>query len=131
MTRLLLITLLVLSSGPAYAEWVEADRYDQAGMTVYADPDTIRRKGDLVKMWVLIDFKTIQTSPSGTSYLSSKQQREYDCAKERQHMLVVTVFLGNMGSGKVVFNNSDEQVWEPVAPESTAQGLWKIACGKK
>ena len=131
MTRLLLIILLFVSSAPAYAEWVEAVRYDQAGMTVYGDPDTARRNGNLVKMWVLIDFKTIQTSPSGTSYLSSKQQREYDCAEKRQHMLVVTVFMGNMGSGNVVYNNSDEQPWEPVSPESAAQGLWKVACGKK
>ena len=29
-------------------------------MTVYADPDTIRRKGELVNMWSLYDFKTEQ-----------------------------------------------------------------------
>ena len=53
MTRLLLIALLVLSSGPAYAEWVAIGSTDD-GMTAYADPDTIRRKEEMVKMWVLI-----------------------------------------------------------------------------
>ena|SRR2546430_7958131 len=69
----LLITLLVLSSAPAYAEWVAVGTTDD-GMTTYADPDTISRKGDLVKMWALYDFKTIHTV-EGKSYLSYKVQR--------------------------------------------------------
>jgi hypothetical protein len=55
----LLITLLVLNSSPAYAEWVWISfTKSEGGYDVYADPDTIRRKGDLVKMWVLYDYKT-------------------------------------------------------------------------
>ena len=54
LTRLLLITLLALSSGPAYAEWVKVNENDT--FTVYVDPDTIRRKGDLVEMWTLYDY---------------------------------------------------------------------------
>ena len=55
MTRLLLIALLMLSNGPAYAEWVAIGSSDD-GVTAYADPDTIRRKGDLVEMWTLYDY---------------------------------------------------------------------------
>ena len=39
----LLIILLVLNSGPAYAEWVSIGSTDD-GMTAYGDPDTICRK---------------------------------------------------------------------------------------
>ena len=68
MKRLILITLLLLSSGPAYAEWVLVEKNNDLVevMAVYADPDTIRRKGDLVTMWTLHDFKTMQTSPSSS-----------------------------------------------------------------
>ena len=52
-----LILLMALSSEPAYAEWVLVSSPDP-GMTVYADLDTIRRKEDMVKMWILFDFKT-------------------------------------------------------------------------
>jgi hypothetical protein len=52
-----LTILLLLSSGPVYAEWVSIGDTD-SGMMVYVDPDTIRRKGDLVKMWLLLDYKT-------------------------------------------------------------------------
>jgi hypothetical protein len=109
-----LITLLVLTSGPAYAEWV-AIGYSESlgGYTVYVDPDTIRRNGDLVKVWALTDYTTIQTV-ADTSFLSSKAQNEFDCAEERQRELAVTWFSGNMGNGNGVWNNSDENKWRPV-----------------
>jgi hypothetical protein len=56
-----LITLLLLSSGSAYAEWVSLDANTQRGGTVYTDPDSIRLKGDVVTMWSLHDYRTTQT----------------------------------------------------------------------
>ena len=53
-----LITLLILSSVPAYGEWVAIKKdYLLLGLqTVYVDPGTIRREGNLVTIWHLIDF---------------------------------------------------------------------------
>jgi hypothetical protein len=72
-----LIMLLILSSGPAYAGWVAVGGNDQIGMTTYVDPATIRRSSNLVKMWQLNDFKTVQTV-EGNSFLSTKKQREFN-----------------------------------------------------
>ena len=72
----LVLPLLVLSSGPAYAAWVFVSGDDEAEMTVYVDPDTIRRHGDLVKRWHLNDRKAVE------GYGSIKSQREYDCAHQ-------------------------------------------------
>src|SRR5215510_11290841 len=116
----LLIALLVLSSGLANTEWVKVGGNDQIGMTTYVDPATIRRKGDLVMMWQLNDFKTVQTVEDH-SFLSTKKQREFNCAGERTRILAATQFSGNMGNGQVVWNNSTEQNWEPVVPESIGQ----------
>lgn len=128
MTRFLLIIFLFLSSAPAYAEWVEVGITDEA--TVYADPDTIRRKGDLVKMWYLHDFKTTQTVLK-KSYLSSRSQDEYDCTEDRHRALASTSFSGNMGSGKVRSSYSIKGKWEPVPPGTMTQTLWKVACDKQ
>jgi len=124
------ITLLVLSSAPAYAEWVEVGGPDDGTYTHYADPTTIRRNGTLVKMWLLEDYKTIQTV-DGKSFLSDKVQREYDCAEEQQRLLAFYWFSGQMGSGAVVYSNTDPSKWAPVMPGSVGQALWKTACGKK
>ena len=130
MKRLLLIALLVLSSGPTYAEWMAVGGNEEAGVTVYADPDTIRRKGSLVKVWHLNDFKTAQIV-NGISYLSVKAQHEYDCTKNRERIIALTKFSGNMGSGKVVSKDSDTRKWKPGTPGSVSHDLGKLACKKQ
>ena len=129
MKRLLLITCLLLSSVPAYAEWGEIGTSDN-GATVYADSDTSRRKGDLVTMWTLYDFKAAQTILD-KPYFSSRSQDEYDCTKDRHRALATTSFSGNMGSGTVRSSYSIKGKWEPVPPGTITQALWKVACGKQ
>ena len=99
-------------------------------MTIYVDSGTIRRKGYLVKVWELIDYKAIQTV-AGTSFLSARVQREYDCTGDLQRTLALTKLSGNMGTGTVILTNSDEQKWEPVDPGSIGKRLWKFACNKQ
>lgn len=50
---------------------------DETGMTVLVDPETIRRNGDLVKMWHLSNRQTME------GYGFIKSQREYDCVVAR------------------------------------------------
>ena len=130
MKPLLLFALLALSSGPAFAEWVPVGGNEEAGATVYADPGTIRRNGNLVKVWHLNDFKAVQIA-QGTSYLSIKAQHQYDCTGNRERILALTKFSGNMGSGKVVYKDSHEGKWKPIAPGSVSHDLGKLACSKK
>lgn len=130
MTRLFLITLLLLSSGPAYAEWVKVSESDDAGKTVYVDQATIRRNSNLVKMWQFYDYKTVQTV-GGNRFLTAKEQWEFDCAEERSRVVARKEFSGNMGSGTMVFTNSQVGKWLPVMPDSIGRTVWEVACGKK
>ena len=132
MIRLLFIvlTLLVLSSRPAYAEWVKVSDSDEAGKTVYVDPATIRRNSNLVKMWQFYDYQTVQTV-GGNRFLTAKEQWEFDCAEERSRVVARKEFSGNMGSGTMVSTNSQEGKWVPVMPGSIGQTVWEAACGKK
>jgi len=76
-----LITLLLLSSSPAYAEWVQVSNSDEAGKTRYVDPATIRPNRNLVKMWQFYDYKTVQTvGASGCSMSQTVWKRA--CGKE-------------------------------------------------
>jgi len=124
----MLLTLLV-SSGPAYADWMSLGASD-SGTTVYADLATLRREGDLVQMLVLFDFKTTQTK-ADVSFLSAKAQMEYDCAEQRYEGLAVTYFSGNMGNGQLLDRSSGKGKRLRVSPDSLDQALWKLACDKK
>jgi hypothetical protein len=125
-----LITLLLVSVGPVFAEWVKAMTYETRGMTVYIDPDTRRTEGNLLKMWVLLDFKSTQIV-RGKMFLSLKDYSEYDCAKVQIRQFAQTGFSGNMESGKVVYTTADEGNWEPIVPRSLAHTVWTYVCSEQ
>jgi hypothetical protein len=132
MIRLFLIalTLLVLGNGSAYAEWIKVSDSDEAGKTVYVDPNTIRRNSNLVKMWQFYDYKTVQTLGS-IRFLTAKEQWEFDCAEGRSRVVARKEFSGNMGSGTMVSTNSQVGKWLPVMPDSIGHTVWEVACNKK
>jgi hypothetical protein len=132
MRKAILMMLLGVMSSSAAAGWVEISRSDDADMTTYADPATHRKKGNRMKMWTLFDYKTAQVVSGDKPYLSQKAQKEYDCKEEQSRTLVLTSHSGNMGGGEVVYSNYNVNGnWEPVAPESIVEDMWKFACGKK
>jgi hypothetical protein len=125
------ITVLLLSAGPAYAEWKKVDSSAATGgYSAYVDLDTIRRKGEMVRIWYLLNYKTLQSVPPG-SYLSQKAQAQFDCAEARMRVLTFTNFSGHMGSGDIVNTNIDEDTWRPLAPRSVGHAIWEMACGKR
>lgn len=117
----------MLSSGPAYAEWMKINENDT--YTVYADPDTIRRKEDLVKIWILYDYKTPQ-SATGVAHLSDSIQMEANRTEKLQRRLAYTWWSGNMKDGNVVFSHSGEGNWIPIRPGTVGHTLWSFGCRK-
>jgi len=126
-----LITVLLLSVGPVYGEWVPVEKNNEVAgrMTVYVDPDTILREGNVVTMWQLINYKTMQGGRSPSRFSSTKIQKQFNCAEARTRLLKVTDFWGNMGTGEPTEAYIDKGNWVPVEPDSINQALLKVACG--
>ena len=99
-------------------------------VNIYINPETFRRKGDVMKWWELWDYKTAQTVV-GETFLSIKAQREFDCAEELHRVLSQTWFSANMGKGNLGYSNSDEEKWRPVQPDGIGRGIWEIVCDKR
>lgn len=129
MRKSILIMLLAVVSSSAWAEWVEVSRNDTS--TIYANPATIRKAGDIVKMWYLIDYRIIQGANVGSPFLSSKDQSEYDCKEERTRTLYFTNHSGNMGGGDNNYSSETPLNWRPISPGSVGESLWQFACGKR
>jgi hypothetical protein len=126
-----LIILLLLGSGLAYAEWVSTFLTKmEGGYDVCADPDTIRRNGNLVKLWILYDYKTLQLV-MGVAHLSDSVQLEANCRETFQRRLGYRWWSGNMGNGNVVFSYSAEGNWIPIEPRTVGHTVWSFACSKK
>jgi len=129
-----LITLLFLSTVPVYAEWVtiEKDYLSPGLQTVYVDPDTNHREGNLVTLWQLIDFVWMQGNPRGPHrFLSTKTHKQFDCVGKRLRLLAFTEFSRGMGMGISADGYIDKSNWIPVEADSINQALWEIACGKE
>ena len=128
MNRLLLGLMLLVTATAARAEWVLVDDGDQ--IITYVDRSTIRRSGNLVKMWHMMDFKTVQTVEPYNFY-SGTYQVEYECKEETSKNLALNVYSGKVGTGKSLYTYAKPGDAIPISPRSIAEALWKIACGKK
>lgn len=126
MRKAILMMLLVGVSSSAAAEWVVVDTSKTD--VLYTDPATIRKVGNRVTMWSLIDFKTIQ-SDQGIRFMSSKTQYEYYCKKERARVLFFSWHAGNMGGGQIVYSYDEPGKWRPLPPGGATEMLWEVACG--
>jgi len=126
--QIFILILLAVVSCSAMAEWVPVGGNDR--FTLYSDPTTISKSGNMVKMLRLTDFKVVQGN-IGEHYMSTKRQDEYDCVRERRRIIFVAAHSKKMGEGYIVIrviNNLDD--WKPISPGSQGEAMWEFACGK-
>ena len=130
MKKLLIAALLALLSTSALAEWTKVGGNDTK--TTYADLSTIRKSGDRIKMWDLMDLKVVQIfKGDGKRFLSSVTFTEYDCKEETQRPLTFNWYSKNMGAGEMVYSSGNVHAeFEPITPGSIDNTLFKVACGK-
>src|SRR5262245_532358 len=121
----LLFVLMLLGSGPAYAEWVSVAQTFDA--TIYVEHETIRSTEGLVEVWVIFDYKRKQRLDDELHYLSIKRLQQYECASEWSRLLATTFFLGNMGKGHVVADFVKEDKWRVVPPAGVGRTLMELA----
>ncbi len=121
--------LLLLVAGSAMADWmaVKAD----PKVRVMADPGSIRRSGDIVTMWSVINYTSPRKTEDDKTYLSSKQHLEYDCVERLSRRLEFSRYSDLTGLGQVVYSNTNSGVWSPVASGTVAGELFRFACGEK
>jgi hypothetical protein len=99
------------------------------GIDAYVARATIRRSGASTQMSDLYDFKTPQVFERRT-FLSARNQFEYDCAHPRRRMLSSTGFSGHMGQGSVVVSDASLGAWQPVG-DGVLRDYWKVACARE
>ncbi len=121
--------MLSIVSSSAMAEWVEVGESGEEteAITAYADPDTIRKTGNRVKMWALVDYKTDEEE---FGILSARQKEEYDCKEKKQRILFIAFYSGHMGKDETVEILSEpESSWQQPLAGGLAEALLEFACG--
>ncbi len=136
MKKLIPILVLMAMSTNVFAEWTVVKTNDKDDeLTTYVDFGTIRKKGNIVKMWVLGSRKTVQELKDGRKYLSVSTRDEYDCEEGTDKLLDMIFYSGNMGDGVIESIRNIELKLnlkpEAVSPGSMNEAMFKIACGIK
>jgi hypothetical protein len=127
MKKGVLSLLLVAMSTGVMAESVQYDY--EATFVAYADLSTIRKKGKMATMWVMITYTEPRVT-AGTSHHSVKFHEEYDCAEGRSRPVATVAYSLAHGEGGVVFSDTEPSAWSPVVPGTRSELVWRIACGK-
>ena len=132
MKKIILLILLTVSTN-IFAEWTRVNNTTDGNMIVYIDYETFKKKGNKVKIWIMMDFKTVQIiAEDNTRYLSLLTRNEYDCEEETVRMLDLYNYSGNMKGGVPVYSQSNMKE-EPssIVPGTIDELNFKIACDKK
>jgi hypothetical protein len=127
MVRSAVALLLAALSSNAAAAWVIVRDNDE--YIAYADPATILRDGDNVRMSDLVDLKFPRPSPYGNQHASSMAHSEFDCQNPRVRTLAFSLHSGQMGNGDRVETVAESIRWLPIAPGTLLDALWQFACG--
>jgi len=123
--------LLMAVSAGAMAEWTKIGAAADGKFDSYVDLSTIRKSGNVVKIWNLRDYKKTQIDAGGKSYLSWMTRMEYDCNEENFRQLSIYQYSGNMKNGDIVWSGDVVDKWNSIPPESIGEVAFKIVCGAK
>ena len=127
MRKSILMLLLAILSSNAMADWAFIERNEY--YSLFVDGTTIRKTGNLARMWALNDYRAVQVSETGKRYKSTKIRFEYDCDEARARQLSWVDFSGNMGEGNPEAHDEPSK-WQPYPPGSLGEALKKLACGQ-
>lgn len=126
-----LILITLLAPAIAQAEWVKLASVSEGEVTVYVDPASIKREGNVVEFSALFNYATVRTL-SGAPFQSATMQEEIDCAGKQSRTLAVSSHSEPMAGGHIVSTATGGHVpWTPIAPESIASAIVKFVCREK
>jgi len=123
MKKLFLIGLMMLASS-AWAEWVMYHKDES--ITFYFDPATIRKDGNIRRVWVLQDLSKRQDG----GVMSRRIRHEYDCKQERFRHLGFSAHSEPMAGGELLVMGDEHKVWTDVPPSTAIEIILNIVCAK-
>ena len=116
------------TSSSVSVEWEYIARAADRSSTIYVEGTSIRKLGNKVKMWEMLDYEEIRQLGS-KEVLSFKSLKEHDCKEKKYRGLSIIFYSENMGKGAIVYSNNDTRPWKNIIVGSTNEASFKYACG--
>jgi len=125
------LALATLCSIAHAEQMVLITRSPDQGVAQYLDIDNIVRNGDLVEMWRVFDYKAPYVRKVNRKpYTSQRVLTEFDCESMALRQLQFSWHAEAMGSGEILSETTEPELWEFGNHDEFTGPLWKIACGR-
>ena len=96
MLHVVLSALFLLVATSVRAEWVKVT--ESQGAVVYVDPATLKKSGDVRRVWILTDLQ----SSRGDNVVSIRTLEDFNCKQRRRRITSQVSYAGPMATGKVL-----------------------------
>ena len=117
-----LFVWILFATGSAWADWVPVG--ESAGNNFYIDPSTIRKDGDLRKVWGIQDLSKRDIDGE----MSRRYREEYDCKGARKRFLSATTHSEPMAGGSTLVSNTEPSAWIDIRPNTLGDDILKSVC---
>lgn len=118
MRKTILIVLLIVTANSAWADWSEIFKGKN-----YIDQTNIRKNGQFVKVWELLNLQDKANETASLVFL-----HEYDCKEERVRHLSMQGFPSQMGLGTPIAIVNEPSDWGHFQPWSPADFILSLVC---
>lgn len=91
----------------------------------------LKRSGHVVTAWLRQEYPEPHRSAAGDIYSSDVEKVQYDCAKDRAHVMLMVYYSQNNLSGNQQTEEADPKQadWEPIVPGTQSEYIFRWACG--
>jgi hypothetical protein len=130
----LVISLLIFTSTSLLAQQWTPIATSVDGTVSNLDLATLRKEGDIRRVWVLENFSEKKPSmflSDSSGVFSIRYRMEYDCKNERHKTLSYTFFTEKEAKGTVSSKSDLPSNWVDIAPGTAAWKLMETACKTK
>ena len=98
---------------------------DESDFRLYANKDSIKKSGKIASIWMLFDKTEL---PKDSRTQSSKIKKEFDCIKETSRRTAYFAFSDHIGTGDVVYTDSELSSWDAFTPDSYEAVVFGVVC---
>ena len=91
----------------------------------------LKRSGHVATVWLRQEYPEPHRSPAGDIYSSDVEKVQYDCGKDRAHVVLIVYYSQNNLTGNQQTEEADpKQVdWEPIVPGTQSEYIFRWVCG--
>ena len=128
MKKILLLSsfLFILSCGENY---VFVGRDSKTNDNLYVDKNSIKKTGEVVSMWAVVNFNESRSDKKG-KINSSKAKLLIDCSKGKFKIMELYTYSEDMGKGTLITNEEipKDNDWENIYRDGFGYDTFKYVC---